>query len=122
MKKLLAAAIAVPMALCLAGTATADPSIDNIIASGKLRCGVQLDYPPAGFRNEQNEPEGYDVEERDQTTDTYNPKVQPLATNNAVTESKMNPIVKMANKVISKDRLEISITMAAAARAMAADP
>lgn len=61
MKKLLAAAIAVPMALCLAGTATADPSIDNIIASGKLRCGVQLDYPPAGFRNEQNEPEGYDV-------------------------------------------------------------
>lgn len=42
------------------GSAVAD-SLDKVISSKKLRCGVQLDYPPAGFRNQQNEPDGYDV-------------------------------------------------------------
>ncbi|QQO18041.1 transporter substrate-binding domain-containing protein [Bradyrhizobium diazoefficiens] len=36
--------------------------IDDIISSGKLRCAVVLDYPPMGYRNAKNEPEGFDVE------------------------------------------------------------
>ncbi|EPB7045421.1 TPA: transporter substrate-binding domain-containing protein [Pseudomonas aeruginosa] len=52
---ILALALAVPMASAVADT------LDKVISSKSLRCGVQLDYPPAGFRNQQNEPEGYDV-------------------------------------------------------------
>lgn len=29
---------------------------------GVLRCGVMLDFPPAGFRNKDNEPAGFDVD------------------------------------------------------------
>lgn len=36
--------------------------LDDIIASGKLKCGVMLDVPPVGMRNDNNEPIGYDVE------------------------------------------------------------
>ena len=36
--------------------------LDDIIASGKLKCGVMLDVPPVGMRNNNNEPIGYDVE------------------------------------------------------------
>ena len=36
-------------------------AVDKIIAAKKLRCGIQLDFPPAGFRTQQNEPEGFDV-------------------------------------------------------------
>ena len=32
--------------------------LDDIIASGKLRCAVVLDFPPMGSRNAKNEPEG----------------------------------------------------------------
>lgn len=56
-------------ALLLTLTATAsmvstaaDSTLDQIIATKTLRCGVQLDYPPAGFRNPANEPDGYDVQ------------------------------------------------------------
>ncbi len=44
-----------------AGQAKAD-KLDDILSSGKLRCGVMLDFPPAGFRDQRNEPAGYDVE------------------------------------------------------------
>ncbi len=40
---------------------SASNGFDKIIASKTLRCGIQLDFPPAGFRTPQNEPEGYDV-------------------------------------------------------------
>ncbi|MFC6338024.1 transporter substrate-binding domain-containing protein [Pseudomonas karstica] len=40
----------------------ADSTLDKVISSKTLRCGVQLDYPPAGFRNQANEPDGYDVQ------------------------------------------------------------
>lgn len=43
-------------------TAAADSTLDQVVSSKTLRCGVQLDYPPAGFRNQANEPEGYDVQ------------------------------------------------------------
>lgn len=36
-------------------------AVDKIVAAKKLRCGIQLDFPPAGFRTPQNEPEGFDV-------------------------------------------------------------
>ena len=53
---LLLAALAAPPASAQTGGA-----IDKIVAAKKLRCGIQLDFPPAGFRTQQNEPEGYDV-------------------------------------------------------------
>ena len=64
MLKLRLAAIAV--ALSIAGTgwaslAQAESNLDRIIKSGTLRCGVMLDSPPSGFRNAQNEPDGFDV-------------------------------------------------------------
>lgn len=36
--------------------------LDDIIASGKLKCGVMLDVPPVGMRDNNNKPIGYDVE------------------------------------------------------------
>ena len=36
--------------------------LDDIIASGEIKCGVMLDVPPVGMRNNNNEPIGYDVE------------------------------------------------------------
>jgi len=47
---------------CGGGSAAhAQSALDKIVQSKTLRCGVQLDYPPAGFRNQKNEPDGYDV-------------------------------------------------------------
>lgn len=48
-------------ATSLAGAAQAD-KLDDIIASGTLRCAVVLDFPPMGSRDEQNEPIGFDVD------------------------------------------------------------
>lgn len=52
-------------AVCLlaigASSASAD-KLDSIINSGKLRCGVVLDFPPMGFRDKKNKPAGFDVE------------------------------------------------------------
>ena len=50
----LAAAIAAP-------AAQAD-KLDDIIASGTLRCAVVLDFPPMGSRDANNEPVGFDVD------------------------------------------------------------
>jgi polar amino acid transport system substrate-binding protein len=36
--------------------------LDDIIASGTLKCAAVLDFPPMGFRNNNNEPDGYDVD------------------------------------------------------------
>ena len=43
-------------------SAAAESTLDQVISNKALRCGVQLDYPPAGFRNARNEPDGYDVQ------------------------------------------------------------
>ncbi len=48
-------------ATCLAGAAQAD-KLDDIIASGTLRCAVTLDFPPMGSRDESNNPVGFDVD------------------------------------------------------------
>lgn len=42
--------------------ANAATTLEKVISSKTLRCGVQLDFPPAGFRNQANEPDGYDVQ------------------------------------------------------------
>jgi len=45
----------------LISPAAAD-KLDDVINAGKLRCGVVLDFPPIGYRDENNEPAGFDVE------------------------------------------------------------
>ena len=49
------------MAIFVASNASAD-KLDDIIASGTLKCAAVLDFPPMGFRNDNNEPDGYDVD------------------------------------------------------------
>jgi hydroxyproline transporter system substrate-binding protein len=53
--------IAGALGLLLSPAARAD-KLDDIIASGKVRCAVVLDFPPMGSRDEKNEPIGYDVD------------------------------------------------------------
>jgi polar amino acid transport system substrate-binding protein len=53
--------IAGALSLLLSPAARAD-KLDDIIASGKLRCAVVLDFPPMGSRDEKNEPIGFDVD------------------------------------------------------------
>jgi len=50
------------LTLGLSATAAYADSLDDIIASGKLRCAVMLDFAPMGFRDEKQEPAGFDVE------------------------------------------------------------
>src|SRR4051812_42554710 len=57
-KALLATAVCL---LIFAAQAHADSALDTIIKTKKLRCGVLPDSPPAGFRNNNNELDGYDV-------------------------------------------------------------
>lgn len=57
--KILAGALVA--ATALAGPAMAD-KLDDIIASGTLRCAVTLDFPPMGMRDDQNNPTGFDVD------------------------------------------------------------
>ena len=49
------------ISLTLAAPARAD-KIDDIVKAGQIRCGAMLDFPPAGFRNAQREPDGFDVQ------------------------------------------------------------
>lgn len=46
----------------IAAPAVQADKLDDIIASGKLRCGIMLDVPPVGMRDANNNPIGYDVE------------------------------------------------------------
>lgn len=48
-------------ASCIATAANAD-KLDDIMASGKLRCAVVLDFPPMGSRDANNNPIGFDVD------------------------------------------------------------
>lgn len=49
-------------AIAISATAAQADKLDDILSNGKLRCGVMLDFPPAGFRDQSNEPAGYDVD------------------------------------------------------------
>jgi hydroxyproline transporter system substrate-binding protein len=46
----------------LVATPAIADKLDDIIASGVLRCAVTLDFPPMGSRDESNEPIGFDVD------------------------------------------------------------
>jgi polar amino acid transport system substrate-binding protein len=50
-------------ALTLAATLPAQADkLDDIIASGTLRCAIVLDFPPMGSRDASNNPQGFDVD------------------------------------------------------------
>ncbi|MBD9463775.1 transporter substrate-binding domain-containing protein [Pseudomonas sp. Pdm06] len=57
----LAVALSVVLTPLFIAPAHAD-KLDDIIGSGKLRCAVTLDFPPMGFRDENNKPAGFDVD------------------------------------------------------------
>lgn len=59
--KISALTVAAVAATVLTGPAFAD-KLDDIIASGTLRCAVVLDFPPMGSRDANNEPQGFDVD------------------------------------------------------------
>lgn len=50
------------VAATLIGTMAQADKLDDIIASGTLRCAVVLDFPPMGSRDETNTPVGFDVD------------------------------------------------------------
>ncbi|MGY5802075.1 transporter substrate-binding domain-containing protein [Rhizobium hainanense] len=52
---------AVMFAAGMISHANAESALDKIVQSKKLRCGTMLDDPPAGFRDQNNQPDGYDV-------------------------------------------------------------
>ncbi len=56
-----AVALSAVLSTSFIATAQAD-KLDDIIGSGKLRCAVTLDFPPMGFRDEGNNPAGFDVD------------------------------------------------------------
>lgn len=53
--------IALGSAFFLTMNASAD-KLDDILSDGKIRCGIMLDVPPVGMRDNENNPIGYDVE------------------------------------------------------------
>lgn len=55
------AAFGLMAAIAMVGPAQAD-KLDDIIASGTLRCAVVLDFPPMGSRDANNNPIGFDVD------------------------------------------------------------
>ena len=55
------AAFGLMAAIAMASPAKAD-KLDDIIASGTLRCAVVLDFPPMGSRDANNNPIGFDVD------------------------------------------------------------
>ena len=50
-----------PLILLASFNSKAD-KLDDVIASGKLKCAAVLDFPPMGFRDNNNNPDGYDVD------------------------------------------------------------
>lgn len=55
------AGVVAAVSLGTVGSVQAD-KLDDVINAGVLRCGVVLDFPPIGYRDENNEPAGFDVE------------------------------------------------------------
>lgn len=61
LKTVAVAAIASTILLNHMSSSRAD-KLDDVINAGKLRCGVVLDFPPIGYRDENNKPAGFDVD------------------------------------------------------------
>lgn len=60
MKKIIPLMAFAALAAC-SSVAYAD-QLDDIISAGKLRCAVELDFPPNGSRDADNKPIGFDVD------------------------------------------------------------
>ncbi|MFN3985554.1 MAG: transporter substrate-binding domain-containing protein [Rhodocyclaceae bacterium] len=73
------AAIGLAAGLLLGGNAQAD-KLDDIISSGKLRCAVTLDFPPMGFRDDRNQPAGFDVDYCNDLANTLGVKAEIVET------------------------------------------
>lgn len=54
--------LSVAFGLAAISLPAAADKLDDIISSGKVRCGIMLDVPPVGMRDNNNNPVGYDVE------------------------------------------------------------
>ena len=50
------------LSVIFAGTVIGADKLDKILQDGKIVVGIALGGPPIGFRNEKNEPMGYDVD------------------------------------------------------------
>lgn len=46
----------------MSGTAAHADKLDDVLSEGTVRCAVVLDFPPMGFRDENNNPTGLDVD------------------------------------------------------------
>lgn len=58
-----AAACGVAFTMCASMiTGAQADKVDDVIDAGLVRCGVVLDFPPIGYRDENNEPAGFDVD------------------------------------------------------------
>ncbi|MBA6118815.1 transporter substrate-binding domain-containing protein [Pseudomonas putida] len=53
--------IAMTASAVYSGASYADATLDRILSTKTLKCGVQLDFPPAGYRTANGEIDGYDV-------------------------------------------------------------
>ena len=60
-KAILKAAFLIAGVAIFSGNAFAD-ALDDIISKGEVKCGIMLDVPPVGMRDNSNQPIGYDVE------------------------------------------------------------
>lgn len=55
--------VAIGLGFLALGVARASADkLDDIISAGELRCSIVLDFPPIGFRDAKNEPDGFDVD------------------------------------------------------------
>lgn len=61
MKNLFILSVAM-IASALPGQQVLADKLDSVIATGVLRCGVMLDVPPVGMRDNDNQPIGFDVD------------------------------------------------------------
>jgi polar amino acid transport system substrate-binding protein len=77
--KLRTTAAAIFIGMLAAMPAKAD-KLDDIIASGTLRCAVTLDFPPMGSRDEKNQPIGFDVDTCNDLAKTLGVKAEIVET------------------------------------------
>lgn len=62
MKKNTMAVLAGAAGLAIFAQVASADMLDDIIADGEIKCGVMLDVPPVGMRDNDNNPIGFDVE------------------------------------------------------------
>lgn len=59
---ILGAIVSIAVGLAAMAAPAAADKLDDIISAGTVKCGVMLDVPPVGMRDNDNKPIGYDVE------------------------------------------------------------